>query len=126
MTARDGEDGDDGNDREAIATVTATSDAVSPREILVRLLDLTPEPPSGLEADQLIAAFEEIVVARDGVIAAVAEIALPVSLTDDVRALFVELKRREALWQDALTAARQRIGQQRCGAEKLRAYAPTP
>jgi hypothetical protein len=92
------------------------------REILVRLLDLTPPPPTEGDLAQLIAGFEAIVEARAG---AIAQIAPPVALADDDRPLLAELVRRQAAWLEALGAAHQAVGNQRCGAAQLRAYAPT-
>ena len=91
------------------------------REILVRLLELTPEPPAA-EVDQLLAGFDAMLAARAEVLAAIAP---PLVLGDSERPLYAELERRDAAWQAALGAARQTIGGQRCGAAQLRAYAPT-
>lgn len=92
------------------------------REILVRLLELTPEPPAGAEVDQLLAGFDAILAARADVLAAIVP---PIALADADRPLRAELERREAAWSDALAAAQRTIGTQRCGAAQLRAYAPT-
>jgi hypothetical protein len=89
-------------------------------EILARLLELTPPPPPGAPVDELLAAFEAIVAERAAVIATVA---LPIRVTDADRAMLVELDHRQAAWQDALTAALRAVGDQRCGANQLRAYA---
>ena len=91
-------------------------------EILARLLELTPLPPPGATVDQLLAAFEAIVAERAAVIAT---IALPIRVTDADRALLGELDHRQAAWQDALTTALRAVGDQRCGANQLRAYAAT-
>jgi len=91
------------------------------REILVRLLELTPEPPG--EVDQLLAGFDAMLAGRAEVLAAIAP---PLVLAAADRPLYAELERRDAAWQAALAAARQSIGTQRCGAAQLRAYAQTP
>jgi hypothetical protein len=90
------------------------------RELLTRLLELTPEPDPEIEVDHLLASFEVIVAKRAAVIALIVP---PLRLTADERPLLVELERREAVWQDALAAALRTIGEQRCGAGQLRAYA---
>lgn len=93
------------------------------REILARLLELTPEPPVGAEIDQLLAAFDAIATARAVIIDVLVP---PIALAAADRPLLLELERREALWQDTLAAARRTVGGQRCGAGQLRAYAQTP
>jgi len=95
----------------------------SGREILVRLLELTPEPHLDAEAEHLLDGFEAIVAKRAEILA---QIVPPLTLGDDDRPLLVELERRQALWQDALAEALRIIGEQRCGNSQLRAYAPSP
>jgi hypothetical protein len=101
------------------------------RELLVRLLDLTPMPASvpapgsapgsaeDPDIDQLLAAFEDIVAQRDAVIA---RIAPPMTLSETDRPLLIELERRQNIWQDTLAAALRAVGDRRCGASRLRAY----
>ena len=91
-------------------------------EILARLLELTPEPPTGAEVDQLLAGFEAILAARADVLAAIVP---PLALAEPDRPLLAELERRQAAWNAALAAAQHTVGTQRCGATQLRAYAPT-
>ncbi|HEY0482215.1 MAG TPA: hypothetical protein VGD37_32065 [Kofleriaceae bacterium] len=101
------------------------------RELLVRLLDLTPMPAplpapgSADEADidQLLAAFEDIVAQRDAVIAMVVP---PITLSETDRPLLIELERRQNIWQDTLAAALRAVGDRRCGASRLRAYTGPP
>ena len=93
------------------------------RELLVRLLDLTPLPTPGVEIEQLVATFEAILADRAALIDGIVP---PIGLDEADRPLLVELDRRHALWQDTLAAARQVVGEQRLGAEHLRAYAATP
>ena len=95
---------------------------MTPREILLRLLELTPEPPADAEVEHAIAAFEAILDAREEMLA---QIAPPLSLADADRPLLVELERRQVAWQDRLAEARRRIGAARVGTEQLRAYART-
>jgi hypothetical protein len=90
------------------------------REILARLLELTPEPPPDVAVEQLLAVFDGIMTARAAIIDALAP---PIRVAADDRPLLVELERRQVLWQDALCAAQRIVGGQRCGAEQLRAYA---
>lgn len=93
------------------------------REILARLLDATPLPTPGAGVEELLQTFEVLEAERARILAAIAP---PLHLADGDRALLVELERREGLWHDALAAAQRAIGQQRCGAAQLRAYAQTP
>jgi hypothetical protein len=90
------------------------------RELVTRLLDVTPVPEPGAGADQLLSVFEAIVARRAAIIAL---IALPITLSEPDRPLLVELERRQEIWQDALAAALRRVGGQRCAAAQLRAYA---
>jgi hypothetical protein len=90
------------------------------RELVTRLLDVTPAPTAGVDIDQLLAAFEAILAQRTAIIA---QVALPITLSDCDRPLLAELERRQNTWQDALGAAMQRVGDQRCAATQLRAYA---
>jgi hypothetical protein len=110
--------------------VTGDAPAASDREILVRLLELTPEPPTGsdgpedlgIDVELLLAAFETIVAARAEVLA---RFTPPLRLVEADRPLLVELERRQEMWQVSLATALRTIGEQRCGNEKLRAYART-
>ena len=92
------------------------------REILAQLLDATPLPTPGREIEPLLATFDGILAARDAILTTIIP---PLVVADADRPLLAELERREALWQDALRDARLQVGQQRCGASRLRAYAPT-
>jgi len=90
-------------------------------EILARLLALTPPPPQAAAAEQLLATFEAILGERAAIIATIVP---PLQVSDADRAVLVELERRHAAWYDALAAAQRTVGEQRCGAHQLRAYAP--
>ena len=90
------------------------------RELITRLLDATPASVDDLEIDPLIATFQAILAARDAILA---EVEAPITLSDADRPLLVELERRQAVWHDALAAALRRVGEQRCGAAQIRAYA---
>ncbi len=92
------------------------------RELLVRLLELTPLPTPGADIDQLVATFESMLADRTELIGAIVP---PICLAEADHPLRVELERRQTLWQDALAAAQHVVGDQRCGAEHLRAYAGT-
>ena len=92
------------------------------REILARMLDATPLPTPGCDIEPLLATLEGILTARDAILALIAP---PIDVPDADRPLLEELERRDAEWQDALRDAQLRVGQQRCGAGRLRAYAPT-
>jgi hypothetical protein len=92
-------------------------------DLLTRLLDLTPMPAAGTDIEKLLAAFEDIVTQRA---AAIAMVAPPITLSELDRPLLLELERRQNIWQDALAAALRTIGEQRCGASQLRAYAGAP
>jgi hypothetical protein len=101
-----------------------TGDDATPsdREILVRLLDATPLPTPGCDVEPLLETLDGILAARDEILA---QIVPPLRVADADRPLLEELERREALWQEALCDAQHRVGTQRCGAGRLRAYAPT-
>jgi hypothetical protein len=99
--------------------VTATP-ALTGRELVTRLLDLTPVPMPGAGIDELLAVFEAALARRSAILAA---IAAPLTLSEMDRPLLAELQRRQDAWQDALAAALRRVGEQRCGAAQLRAYA---
>jgi hypothetical protein len=92
-------------------------------ELVTRLLDVTPAPTPGAAVDELLSVFEAVIAQRAEVLAAVAA---PLPLSDPDRPLLVELRRRQDAWQDALAAARRWVGEQRCGAAQLRAYAGRP
>ncbi len=91
-------------------------------ELLSRLLELTPPPPAAhaLATEQLIAVFEAILEQRAEVIA---QIAAPVTLTDDDREIWGVIERRQHAWQATLAAALQAVAAQRSGTRHLRSYA---
>lgn len=92
-------------------------------EILVQLLELTPEPTADTDAELLLEQFENVIARRAEVIA---RIVPPLALTEDDRPLLVELERRQARWQETLAEALRLVGEQRCGTSHLRAYAQSP
>jgi hypothetical protein len=92
----------------------------SGRELVTRLLEVTPASVDEAEAEPLLAAFQAVLAARDAILA---DVDAPITLSDADRPLLVELERRQALWHDALAAALRRVGEQRCGAAQVRAYA---
>jgi hypothetical protein len=93
------------------------------RELVTRLLDATPEPPPGAGFDELFPVFEAVIARRAAILA---QVTAPITLSEPDRPLLVELHRRQDAWQDALATALRRIGEQRCGAAQLRAYAGQP
>lgn len=84
-------------------------------DVVHALLAVTPLPPAG-ELDELLAALATMLAARRALLDA----ATP--CTPDL-AVLAELHAREAAWQRALVAARDRLQAQRIGAAKVRAYA---
>ena len=97
--------------------------APSGREILARLLELTPPPQHGVAIDQLLVIFEALVAKRAAVIATIIP---PLDLAAADRPLLVELELRQTAWAEVLEAAQRAVGEQRCGAHQLRAYAGLP
>jgi hypothetical protein len=93
------------------------------RELVSRLLDVTPMPTPTDDIDRLLAAFDTVVAERAAILA---EVAAPITLSEIDRPLLIELERRQNFWQDALAAALRRVGEQRCAATQLRAYAGPP
>jgi len=94
--------------------------AMTSRELVARLLDVTPEPTPGAGIEELMSVFEGVIAERGAILAAIAP---PIPLSDPDRPLLAELTRRQDAWQGALAAALRRVGEQRCGAAQLRAYA---
>ena len=92
----------------------------SGRELVTRLLDVTPVPAADADIDQLLTAFDAIHAERAAILA---DAQPPFTLSDTDRPLLVELERRQNIWQDALASALRRVGGHRCGAAQLRAYA---
>jgi hypothetical protein len=110
----------DGSSAGVAGVIAVNPGIVTGNEILVRLLELTPEPQPDLDAERLLIEFETVVAARAPVLA---KLVPPIALTDAERVLLVELERRQLLWQDALAEALRIVGEQRCGTSHLRAYA---
>lgn len=87
--------------------------------MLRELAELTPLPPSTADADELLLAFAEMVDARQQWI----DDHPPITpLTEDARAIVLEIAARDEAWQHALGVARDAIGQSRHNATRLRAY----
>jgi hypothetical protein len=89
------------------------------RELVTRLLELTPAPDDSVDVAELMAAFETVIAQRAAVLAAVVP---PITLSETDRPLLAELERRQGLWQDLLAQALRVVGGQRCAASQLRAY----
>jgi precorrin-6B methylase 2 len=84
--------------------------------MIAALLEVTPLPPATDNIDELLAAAAEMVRARERVIAT--------ARTGDLDpSLAIELEARQVAWQVALAGARTRLGTQRVGARRVRAYA---
>jgi len=80
------------------------------------LLEVTPYPPATDDIDELLAAAAAMVRARDRVIA-------EVKPGDRDPSQVLELDARQAAWDLALANARARLGSQRVGTRRMRAYA---
>ena len=89
-------------------------------DLLERLLEATPHPPEGLDADALIAAFQQMHAARKAIMDGMQGLLLDAFDREGVR----ELGARQQAWHDALAASMERVREQRIGAAKLRKYAP--
>jgi hypothetical protein len=63
-------------------------------DVLTRLIELTPAPPTDSEIDPLLAAFEAIIAQRAELLD---RLAPPLQLGDAERALMCELERRDAV-----------------------------
>lgn len=81
---------------------------------LAALLDATPMPP----ADDVEAACRAMMAARQIIIDSLRD----VRVSAEERPLVDELARRDAAWQDALSRAKQALGDQRIASRKVRAY----
>jgi hypothetical protein len=90
------------------------------RDLLTRLLEVTPAPTLDTAVEDLLAAFEASILQRTAIIA---EITPPITLSETDRPLLIELERRQNIWQDALASALRRVGERRVAATQLRAYA---
>ena len=86
--------------------------------LLQRLIDATPLPPSALDVDALLAAFERVLAARQAIIDEVTGVR-PI-ITDDEHRLLHELVARQDAWRDALITAQRLVCERRLGS---RAYA---
>lgn len=89
-------------------------------ELLEKLLEATPYPPEDLEADTMIAAFQQMHANRQAIMDGVQGL-----LLDGFdRAGVKELAARQQAWHAALAAAMELVRAQRIGVGKLRKYAP--
>ena len=97
-----------------------------PRTALVQaLLDATPTPPSGADAQAVLDAFATMMTVRGCLIAGVNSPLLgPRCATVD--ALIAELQSRERAWIAALEQAHEHVGNQLRGVRQVRAYRPKP
>jgi len=94
------------------------------REILLRLLAATDEPPELDDPMTLLDAFMTTMTARQAILD---ELGIGLALTtDEERALAAEVFARQDAWQGALARARDRLGRARTGLGQMRRYAPSP
>ena len=80
------------------------------------LLEVTPYPPATDDITELLAAADQMVRARDGVLSKAVAAKADASLV-------AELDARQLAWTVKLAAARARLGNQRVGTRQMRAYA---
>jgi hypothetical protein len=90
-------------------------------DTLRAMIEATPLPEA-TDIDTLLADFAAMHDRRQAIIDAITG---PLPVSDEDRALLQTLHEREAAWQDALAAARDRVRDQRIGTTKLRSYAPS-
>lgn len=87
-------------------------------DLLEQLLEATPPPPTGLDADALLAAFQAMHARRQAIMDGMRGLLIDAFDPVGVR----ELAARQEAWQTALGVAMERVREQRIGATKLRAY----
>jgi len=88
-------------------------------DLLDQLLEATPYPPETLDADEMIAAFQQMHARRQAIVDR-----LPGLLIDKFDPVGVaELAGRQAAWHAALGEAMDRVREQRVAVTKLRGYA---
>lgn len=88
-------------------------------DLLEQLLDATGYPPDLVEADALLAAFQQMHARRQAIISGMQGLLIDGFDPAGVR----ELAARQTAWHAALSMAMERTREQRIGASKLRAYA---
>ncbi len=90
------------------------------------LLAATPAPPRDVSDDALLGTARVMAAAREAILAT-ADLSAIIDGSDGVAAdpsKVAELAERQNAWQDALAAARIRVGGHRVNTAKLRAYRP--
>lgn len=103
-----------------------TASRATRMSLVEALLAATPAPPSDVADDALLAAAQVMTATRAAILAT-AELDSVVDVTAGQPAdpdQVAELAARQSAWHDALAAARSRVGMQRTGVAKLRAYRP--
>lgn len=90
-------------------------------DLLEQLLEATPPPPTDLDGDAMIAAFQHMHAARQAIMNSMQGLLIDGFDRAGVR----ELAARQQAWHDALAATMERIREQRIAATKLRKYAPS-
>jgi hypothetical protein len=101
----------------------STHQALDVHELLNLLIEATPVPTMDFDVEELLVVFEDIMARRAELIS---QITAPLTLSEIDRPLLAELERRQNLWQDVLATALRTVGERRCGASHLRAYAGAP
>ena len=91
-------------------------------DLLEKLLEATPYPPDGLDADAMIIAFQQMHAGRQAIMRGMAGLMIDGFDRAGVR----ELAARQEAWHAMLAATMERVREQRIGASKLRKYAPEP
>lgn len=95
-------------------------------DILLELLEATPMPPLSAEIDALLRAFDAMHARRDEILGRLRSSSGPRRTLDETEiSIASTLEARQALWMTQLAEAKQATSDQRIGATKLRAYAPS-
>ena len=93
----------------------------SVRELLDTLLSVTPAPGEHADPDEVLAAFDRVVVERQAPFAALEQaLAAGRVLEPECAALLEQLRQRDAHWMAALVHARRLLSQRLSAARRLR------
>jgi hypothetical protein len=90
-------------------------------DLLEQLLEATPYPPEDVDADAMLAAFQQTHAARQAIIEGMQGLLIDGFDREGVK----ELAARQEAWQAALASSMERVRAQRIGIGKLRKYAPS-
>ncbi len=88
-------------------------------DLLEQLLEVTPYPPTGLDADALLVAFQQMHAGRQAIMQGMQGLLIDCFDPTGVR----ELAARQEAWHTALAESMERVRSQRIGIGKLRKYA---